>query len=244
MRRLRAATTGLSLSALSLLFAVSILAAPAYAATSSGLTAIHEAGRCAIRGNCGSERLWGPQLPCPDNEPAAEATDEVRTALVGICGAEWTDSKVCCTLEQLEALRTNLQRAKTMIASCPACQANFVRLFCTFTCSPDQSLFVNVTETKEKDGKAMVTELDHLVSDSYGEVFYESCKEVKFGGSNGRAMDLIGGGAQNYTQFLKFLGDKKFLGSPFQMNFPRPNISEGESWPKGMEPMNKPTRAC
>ena len=35
-------------------------------------------------------------------------------------------------------------------------------------------------------------------------------------------MDFIGGGAKNYTTFLKFLGDKKFLGSPFQINFPRP----------------------
>jgi Niemann-Pick C1 protein len=164
----------------------------------------------------------------------------VRTALVGICGAEWTDSKVCCTLEQLEALRTNLQRANTLIASCPACQANFARLFCTFTCSPDQSLFINVTDTKEKSGKAMVTELDYLISDNYGGGFYNSCKEVKFGGSNGKAMDLIGGGAQNYTQFLKFLGDKKFLGSPFQMNFPRPSEKSFE----GMEPMDMSTRNC
>ena len=171
---------------------------------------------------------------------AVSATDDVRTALVGICGAEWTDSKVCCTLEQLEALRTNLQRANTLIASCPACQANFARLFCTFTCSPDQSLFINVTDTKEKSGKPMVTELDYLVSDNYGEGFYNSCKEVKFGGSNGKAMDLIGGGAQNYTQFLKFLGDKKFLGSPFQMNFPRPSEKSFE----GMEPMDMSTRNC
>lgn len=36
-------------------------------------------------------------------------------------------------------------------------------------------------------------------------------------------MDFIGGGAKNFTQFLKFLGDKKLLGSPFQINFPRPS---------------------
>ena len=33
-------------------------------------------------------------------------------------------------------------------------------------------------------------------------------------------MDLIGGGAQDYPHFLKFLGDKKPFGSPFQINFP------------------------
>lgn len=33
-------------------------------------------------------------------------------------------------------------------------------------------------------------------------------------------MDLIGGGAKNYSAFLKFMGDEKPLGSPFQINYP------------------------
>lgn len=42
-------------------------------------------------------------------------------------------------------------------------------------------------------------------------------------------MDLLGGGAKNYTQFLKFLGDKKPLlgGSPFQMDFPWDHVPDG-----------------
>lgn len=68
----------------------------------------------------------------------------------------------------------------------------------------------------------MVTELDQLISDEYGEGFYNSCKDVKFGPSNSNAMTFIGGGAKNYTAFLKFLGDEKPFGSPFQINFPRP----------------------
>jgi Niemann-Pick C1 protein len=36
-------------------------------------------------------------------------------------------------------------------------------------------------------------------------------------------MDFIGGGAKNYTDFLKFMGKKSALGSPFQINFPRPS---------------------
>jgi Niemann-Pick C1 protein len=36
-------------------------------------------------------------------------------------------------------------------------------------------------------------------------------------------MDFIGGGAENYTDFLAFLGRESFLGSPFQINFPRPS---------------------
>lgn len=108
-------------------------------------------------------------------------------------------------------------------------------MFCTFTCSPDQSLFLNVTNTLEKNGKQMVTELDQLVSEEYGSGFYESCKEVKFGSTNARAIDFIGGGAKNYTQLLKFLGDEKAIGSPFQINFPT-EYNEPPMAPRDMTP--------
>ena len=124
---------------------------------------------------------------------------------------------------QIDALKDNLEKAKGIISSCPACKENFYNLFCTFTCSPDQSLFINVTETKAKGDKYIVTELDQLVSDEYGGGFYDSCKDVKFGPTNSNAMAFIGGGAKNYTDFLQFLGKKSPFGSPFQINYPRPN---------------------
>lgn len=134
-----------------------------------------------------------------------------------------------CTLTgpwQLDVLSTNLQRADGLIASCPACRTNFYNLFCTFTCSPDQSTFVNVTQIDSSGQKPRVTELDQLWPDKYGSMLYDSCKEVKFGPTNSPAMDLIGGGAKNFTDFLKFLGDKKPFGSPFQINFPRPSTRD------------------
>lgn len=118
----------------------------------------------------------------------------------------------------------------SLTSPCPACKNNFFNLFCTFTCSPDQSLFVNVTKAQElSKGKDAVAELNYLVTDEYGSGFYDSCKDVKFSATNGFIMDLLGGGAKNYTAFLKFLGDEKALGSPFQMNFPRPRDIEDET---------------
>jgi Niemann-Pick C1 protein len=108
-------------------------------------------------------------------------------------------------------------------------------MFCTFTCSPDQSLFINVTKTQLKSGKTMVTELDQLISNEYGTGFFDSCKDVKFGPSNANAMDFIGGGAKNYTQLLKFLGDEKAIGSPFQINFPV-KYEEPKMTPRDMVP--------
>ncbi|KZF21086.1 multidrug efflux transporter AcrB transmembrane domain-containing protein [Xylona heveae TC161] len=201
----------------------------------------HEPGRCAIRGHCGKKSFFGGQLPCPDNGPAEDPSDAVRERLVNICGDKWSEGPVCCQEDQLDALSSNLKRAETIIASCPACKENFFNLFCTFTCSPDQSLFVNVTKTQLASSKKLiVTELDTLVSDTYGTGFYDSCKDVKFSGTNGYAMDLIGGGAKNYTSFLKFLGDEKPFGSPFQLNFPRPAGREKD----GMSAMDNTPKQC
>ncbi|KAF1850178.1 multidrug efflux transporter AcrB transmembrane domain-containing protein [Cucurbitaria berberidis CBS 394.84] len=204
------------------------------------LTSKHEKGRCAIRGHCGKQGFFGSDLPCPDNGLAKTPDDDIRKKLVDICGDQWSDTDICCVEEQLDALKTNLDRATPIINACPACKENFYNQFCTFTCSPDQSTFINVTRTEPKGDKFLVTELDYLVSDEYASTFYDSCKDVKFGATNGKAMDFIGGGAKNYTQFLKFLGDKKFLGSPFQINFPRPDEAQFPD----MEGMNKHAYPC
>lgn len=195
----------------------------------------HEAGRCAIRGHCGSKSFFGKQLPCPDNGLAEEPDQKLRDSLVDLCGPKWSDGLVCCNQEQVNSLKSSMSTANQIISSCPACKENFFNLFCTFTCSPDQSLFLNVTKTQEKNGKQMVTELDQLISTEYGTGFYDSCKDVKFGPSNSKAMDFIGGGAKNYSQLLKFLGDEKAIGSPFQINFPK-EYKEPKMGPLDMKP--------
>ncbi|KAI7545453.1 hypothetical protein KC317_g15711, partial [Hortaea werneckii] len=86
----------------------SSLAATSIAASGPDLTTKHEAGRCAIRGHCGSQSLFGSQLPCPDNGLAKEPSPDVRDSLVSLCGDRWADTKVCCEQEQIEALQSNL----------------------------------------------------------------------------------------------------------------------------------------
>ncbi|KAM7199663.1 Sterol-sensing domain of SREBP cleavage-activation domain containing protein [Rhypophila sp. PSN 637] len=195
----------------------------------------HEAGRCALRGHCGSKSFFGSQLPCIDNGLAEEPDENLRKQLTDLCGPKWSSGPVCCLPEQIDTLKDSLSTANQIISSCPACKDNFYNMFCTFTCSPDQSLFINVTKTIEKNGKTLVTELDQLISKEYGTGFYDSCKDVKFGPTNSRAMDLIGGGAKNYTQMLTFLGKERFGGSPFQINFPT-EYSEPGTGPLPMKP--------
>jgi Niemann-Pick C1 protein len=76
-------------------------------------TPIHEAGRCAIRGNCGKSSFFSPELPCPDNGLAEEPDDDVRKQLVGICGSKWAEGNVCCKAEQVSLFvvqRREMQR--------------------------------------------------------------------------------------------------------------------------------------
>lgn len=177
-------------------------------------------------GNCGKKSMFGGELPCPITDKdfkAPEISDEIRDILVDLCGDEWKEiDNVCCTKDQVVSLRDNLQKASPLIQSCPACMQNFNNLFCKFTCSPDQGNFVNVTDTaKSNSGKTVVNELSVFMNDTFATTFYDSCKNVKFSATNGYAMDLLGGGAKNYSQFLKFLGDAKPMlgGSPFQINY-------------------------
>lgn len=167
--------------------------------------------------------------------------------MVEVCGESWESyDTICCDYDQLLNLKSNLAKARSLIASCPACKENFYQFFCQFTCSPNQSEFVNVTKTdRSSSNKDIVEELDHYVSDDFASIFYDSCKEVKFSASNGYAMDLIGGGAKNYREFLKFLGDKKPLlgGSPFQINHKFTSDFDGD-FPKDVKPMDGTMRNC
>ncbi|KAF9433735.1 hypothetical protein BGZ76_009040 [Entomortierella beljakovae] len=193
-----------------------------------------------MRDNCGKKSTFGKQLPCPDNGPASEPDAELRELLVSTCGPSFEHSKACCTQNQLEDLVANTKQASPLISACPACLANFINFFCTFTCSPDQSTFVNVTDTElSKENKPIVKSVDFLVSDQYGSGFFDSCKDVKFTATNGLAMDFIGGGAKNYLAMLAFMGKKSdSLGSPFQINFPVKDPT------KTLKPLDGTIRLC
>ena len=71
-----------------------------------------------------------------------------------------------------------IQTAGIFLVGCPACNQNFKHFFCTITCSADQSLFTNVTSAQKAydNNKTVVEAIDVFVSDTYGQLFYNSCK--------------------------------------------------------------------
>ncbi|PVH15190.1 uncharacterized protein CXQ87_003027 [Candidozyma duobushaemuli] len=145
--------------------------------------------------NCGKKSIFGSSIPCPSNQRAVKPSDEAKELLAQICGSDFlTNDGVCCSYDQLVNLESNLKKAEPLI----------IHLL------PDQSTFVEIVETTEAidTKKEIVSELTIFTDPDYASDFFDSCKNIKFSASNSYAMDLIGGGAKNYSQFLKFLGTR------------------------------------
>ncbi|KAI9114197.1 hypothetical protein K1719_014847 [Acacia pycnantha] len=91
-------------------------------------------------------------------------------------------------------------------------------------------------------GNLTVDGIDYYITDAFGEGLYESCKEVKFGTMNSRAIQYIGAGAKNFKEWFAFVGRKAPLGvpgSPYAIMF-QPNATASS----GMRLMNVSTYSC
>ncbi|GAA5798038.1 hypothetical protein HPULCUR_003436 [Helicostylum pulchrum] len=206
------------------------------------ITPIHKEGYCSMRGQCGGSMF--AKLPCASNQPATQPdSNTFRQLLIDTCGIEYMTGPTCCDESQLNDLVEQTKRAESIIASCPACWNNFKQFWCSFTCSPDQSTFVNITSVEKGDesGQFAVSSTDYWVGDNFGSQFFDSCKDIKFGSSNGYAMDFIGGGAKEWHGMVSYMGQKRpMLGSPFQINFPTMNQVPQD----GLSRYDQDGRAC
>ncbi|KAG0593289.1 hypothetical protein KC19_1G318700 [Ceratodon purpureus] len=199
----------------------------------------HGKDTCAMYDLCGS-RPDGKELNCPDPSPPVTPDEAFSLKIQSLCPMLTGD--VCCTQAQFGLLRAQVQQAVPFLTGCPACLRNFLNLFCELACSPNQGQFINVTAVEGKHKKSTVAAVDFFVTEEYGQRFYDSCKDVKFAAMNTRAMDFIGGGAKNYTEWFAFMGREAGPyepGSPFAINF-RTDIKEAP----GVEPLNSPVAAC
>ncbi|KAL1190184.1 hypothetical protein V5N11_016579 [Cardamine amara subsp. amara] len=199
----------------------------------------HSNEYCAMYDICG-ERSDGKVLNCPYGSPSIKPDELFSAKIQSLCPT--ISGKVCCTETQFDTLRSQVQQAVPFLVGCPACLRNFLNIFCELSCSPNQSLFINVTSVAEVSGNLTVDGIDYHITDTFGEGLYESCKEVKFGTMNTRAINFVGGGAQNFREWFAFIGQKAppgFPGSPYAINF---KSSTPES--SVMVPMNLSVYSC
>ncbi|KAK9944387.1 hypothetical protein M0R45_009958 [Rubus argutus] len=199
----------------------------------------HSEEYCAMYDICG-ERSDGKVLNCPYGSPSVQPDELFSAKIQSLCPT--ISGNVCCTELQFETLRAQVQQAIPFLVGCPACLRNFLNLFCELSCSPKQSLFINVTSISEVSGNMTVDGIDYYISDTFGKGLYSSCKDVKFGTMNTRAIEFIGAGAKNFTEWFDFLGEKAdpgFPGSPYAIDF-KLTVPESSS----MELMNVSVYSC
>ncbi|XP_061959481.1 uncharacterized protein LOC133680508 [Populus nigra] len=207
----------------------------------SGFTygAKHEKEYCAMYDICGA-RSDGKVLNCPFPTSSVKPDDYFSAKIQSLCPA--ISGNVCCTETQFDTLRAQVQQAIPLLVGCPACLRNFLNLFCELSCSPNQSLFINVTSISEVNGNLTVDGIAYYVTDDFGERLYDSCKDVKFGTMNTRAIDFVGGGANNFKEWFAFIGQKAppgFPGSPYEIDF-KSTIPDSSK----MVPMNVSAYSC
>ncbi|KAK9740157.1 hypothetical protein RND81_03G015700 [Saponaria officinalis] len=208
--------------------------------TSNDTTGVkHGPGVCAMYDICGA-RSDGKILNCPFNTLAVKPNALLSSKIQSLCPTITGD--VCCTEKQFDTLRAQVQQVIPFLVGCPACLRNFLNLFCEMSCSPDQSLFINVTSIKKVNNNMTVDAIEFYVTDAFGEGLYDSCKEVKFGTMNTRAIEFVAGGAQDFKGWYTFIGRQvgpNVPGSPYLINF---TSIVPESL--GMRPMNVSAYSC
>ncbi|NXW83427.1 NPCL1 protein, partial [Alopecoenas beccarii] len=199
-------------------------------------TPVHRAGYCAFYGECGRNpevnvSLVPSNVPCLSNTPAREATGAFLSLLRAVCPDLVPDGSetalVCCNLAQLSSLRLSVALSGTVLARCPACARNFANLYCNNVCSPDQSLFTNVTRvvnyTAPTGTQLAVVEYQLFYQRDYADASFSSCHGVRLPATGGYAIDTMCGryGARLCTtqRWLDFQGDKNNGLAPLQINF-------------------------
>ncbi|KAF9608782.1 hypothetical protein IFM89_011551 [Coptis chinensis] len=206
-------------------------------ATISGVR--HSNEYCAMYDICG-KRSDGKTLNCPYGSPSVKPDDVLSSKIQSLCPT--ISGNVCCTDAQFEVLRSQVQQAIPFLVGCPACLRNFLNLFCELSCSPNQSQYINLTSVAKVGNNSTVDGIDFYVTDAFGEELYNSCKDVKFGTMNTRAMEFIGAGAKTFQEWFAFIGRQAALGvpgSPYSIKF-LSNTPQSS----GMKPMNVSVYSC
>lgn len=165
-------------------------------------------------------------VPCVHSGPPQPMTDDsAKGLLTEMCPHLSSESGLCCSREQIEDLKSHTELFGLFLKTCPSCFANYQKLLCHITCSPNQADFVKILRKQMTDegDKEQVGEIDVFLDNSFASTFYDSCKNITRFGE--RVIDVFckpwGAEKCNPERLLKYLGsDYGHLGhSPYQIDF-------------------------
>ncbi|XP_008048744.1 Niemann-Pick C1-like protein 1 isoform X2 [Carlito syrichta] len=219
-------------------------------------TPIHQAGYCAFYDECGKNpELSGgltslSNVSCLSNTPARNIMGSHLLLLQRICPKLYNgpSTQACCSAKQLVSLEASLSITKALLTRCPACSDNFVNLHCHNTCSPNQSLFINVTRVaqREEGQSPAVVAYEAFYQRSFAEQTYESCSRVRIPAAAtlavGTMCGVYGSTLCNAQRWLNFQGDTGNGLAPLDITF---HLSEpDQALGGGMQPLNKEIAPC
>ncbi|XP_046362428.2 NPC intracellular cholesterol transporter 1-like [Haliotis rufescens] len=214
-----------------------------------------EEGHCVWYDTCGTDTDTKKAINCAYNGTAKPLEDEEAVNIYrDYCPDLYamrngSAPMTCCSADQLKILQSNMDVPKQMLSRCPSCFHNFVNLYCYFTCAPDHSRFlrINTTETNPistAKKTVAVKSVDCLVSPSFANGMFNSCKNVQMPSANERALGILcGHSADQCTpqNWLDYMGGTANGQTPFQINFHLGNSSK--VFPK-LEPLSAKIIPC
>ncbi|XP_004676600.1 PREDICTED: Niemann-Pick C1-like protein 1 [Condylura cristata] len=211
----------------------------------------HEAGYCSFYDECGKnpELQINAQVSCLSNTPARHITGEHLKKLQQLCprlSKGPNNTYACCSLEQLNSLEKSIRTFKTLTDRCPVCSANFVNLHCQNTCSPNQSLFINVTRVTENKTHPAVLAYEAFYQRTFAEKTYNSCSQVQFPSTASTVVGIMcgvyGSVFCNAQRWLDYQGNTDNNFAPLDITF---HLLESSQSPGGgVQPLGGEVPPC
>ncbi|KAM5171859.1 NPC1-like intracellular cholesterol transporter 1 [Mantella aurantiaca] len=200
-----------------------------------GYTTIKQKGYCALYEECGpnpeiTNSLIPAIIPCLSNTPARQLNGVHLQFLKDICPMLYNgdnNTYACCSTMQLLSIQKSFALSKVILSRCPSCAENFANIYCQNICSPNQSLFLNVTRVIDVtvDGKPELGVLAYqcYFRRSFAEQSFDSCKNVRLPSTGGFAISAMCGkyGAEfcSAQRWLDFQGDISNGLAPLEIDF-------------------------
>lgn len=194
----------------------------------------HQPGYCAFYDECGKNpELSGSlaslsNVSCLSNTPARHVTGAHLTLLRRVCPGLYTGlttTYACCSRKQLVSLEASMAITKALLTRCPACSDNFVSLHCHNTCSPNQSVFINVTRVAVRGNSEppAVVAYEAFYQRSFAEETYASCSRVRIPAAASLAVGAMcgvyGSALCNAQRWLNYQGDTGNGLAPLDITF-------------------------
>ncbi|XP_007487676.1 NPC intracellular cholesterol transporter 1 isoform X1 [Monodelphis domestica] len=203
---------------------------------------------CVWYGECGMASE-GNRYNCEYSGPPKPLPKDGYDLVQELCpGYFFDDVRLCCDVQQLQTLKSNLQLPLQFLSRCPSCFYNLMNLFCELTCSPRQSQFLNVTSTQSfidpttNETKTNIDGLQYYIGQSFADAMYNACHDVEAPSSNDKALGLMCGKDAkdcNATNWIEYMFNKDNGQAPFTIT---PIFSDIPLY--GMQPMNNATKGC